>query len=123
MIFPHEYIALEIYKILIETLLIHIEDNITAKLCLALFRQLFENGNDFNECTELQSLDLSNFYTENVTDMEGMFNKCDKLKYLNLLNFSIKCETKNMMNFNRKDKFKFITNNKDLLALFNSIYL
>ena len=77
----------------------------------------------FNECTELQSLDLSNFYTENVTDMEGMFNKCDKLKYLNLLNFSIKCETKNMMNFNRKDKFKFITNNKDLLALFNSIYL
>jgi len=52
LIFPHEYIALEIYKILIETLLIHIEDNITAKLCLAFFRQLFENGNDFNECTD-----------------------------------------------------------------------
>lgn len=52
LIFPHEYIALEIYKIHIETLLIHIEDNITAKLCLALFRQLFENSNDFNESTD-----------------------------------------------------------------------
>lgn len=52
MIFPHKNIAFKIYKIHIETLLIHIEDNITAKLCLALFRQLFENENDFNEWTD-----------------------------------------------------------------------
>lgn len=52
LIFPHEYIAFEIYKIHIETLLIIIEDNITAKLSLALFRQLFEKDNEFNECTD-----------------------------------------------------------------------
>ena len=52
LIFPHEYIAFEIYKIDIETLLIHIEDNITSKLCLALFRQLFENGNDSNKWSD-----------------------------------------------------------------------
>ena len=50
--FPHEYIAFEIYKIHTETLMIHIEDNITVKLSLALFSQLFENDNDFNECTD-----------------------------------------------------------------------
>ena len=52
LIFPHEYIAFEIYKIDIETLLIHIENNITSKLYLALFRQLFENGNDSNKWSD-----------------------------------------------------------------------
>ena len=50
--FPHEYIAYEIYKIHIEALMIYIEDDIKAKLSLALFRQLFENANDFNEYSD-----------------------------------------------------------------------
>ena len=34
----------------------------------------------FEECSELEELDLSNFNTSKVTDMEGMFNGCIKLK-------------------------------------------
>ena len=48
----------------------------------------------FNECKELENLDLSNFNTSKVTNMAWMFDDCNKLKYLNLLNFSISnCET------------------------------
>ena len=74
----------------------------------------------FNFCGELEYLDLSNFNTSSVEDMEGMFNKCNKLKYLNLLNFSINCETNNMLAFNSKKDCQFITNNEDLLNLYNS---
>ena len=74
----------------------------------------------FQECYELESLDLSNFNTSNVTNMSLMFYKCNKLKYLNLLNFSINCETKNMLTFDSKKNCKFITNNKDLQNLYNS---
>ena len=72
----------------------------------------------FNECYELEYLDLSKFDTSNVTDMRWMFDQCNKLKYLNLSNFSIKGETKNMFKF-KKDKCNFITNNTDLLNLYN----
>ena len=51
--------------------------------------------------------------------MSWMFCDCNKLKYLNLLNFSINCETKNMLAFNKKE-CKFITNNKELLNIYNS---
>ncbi len=35
----------------------------------------------FNECSSLKELNLSNFNTNNVTDMYGMFSKCsDELK-------------------------------------------
>ena len=34
----------------------------------------------FQECNELEYLDLFNFDTSNVTDMSYMFNKCNKLK-------------------------------------------
>ena len=43
----------------------------------------------FSGCNELEFLDLSEFNTANVTDMEGMFNKCNKLK-----------EIKGISNFN-----------------------
>ena len=74
----------------------------------------------FQECNELEYVDLSNFNTENVTDMSYMFCECNKLKYLNLLNFSINCEPKNMFKFQQKNKCEFITNNHELLMLFNS---
>ena len=52
----------------------------------------------FQQCNELEYLDLSNFNTSNVTDMEGMFNQCHKLKYLNIKNLIIRndCLTKSM---------------------------
>ena len=34
----------------------------------------------FQECKELEYLDLSNFNTSNVTKMNHMFNKCHRLK-------------------------------------------
>lgn len=36
----------------------------------------------FSDCPKLQSLDLSNFNTEKVTDMSYMFNNCSKLQSL-----------------------------------------
>ena len=74
----------------------------------------------FQECTELEGLDLSNFYTPNVIDMSFMFFKCNSLKYLNLLNFSVNGETKEMFGFSQTKNCEFITNNKDLLNLYNS---
>ena len=74
----------------------------------------------FQGCNNLEYLDLSNFNTSNVTNMVGMFYSCNKLKYLNLLNFTINCETKNMLTFKNKKNCQFITNNKDLLKLYES---
>ena len=74
----------------------------------------------FQQCNELEYLDLSNFNTSKVTDMSFMFNQCNKLKYLNLLNFTINCYTEDMLDFENKKNCQFITNNKDLLKLYNS---
>ena len=74
----------------------------------------------FHNCYELKYLDLSNFDTSKVTNMIGMFDSCNKLKYLNLLNFVINCDTEDMLNFENKKNCQFITNNKDLLKLYNS---
>ena len=73
----------------------------------------------FNECWELESLNLSNFETQNVTDFSYMFNNCNNLKYLNLLNFEINGTTKSMLTFDDKNKCEFITNNNELIELFN----
>ena len=39
-------------------------------------------------CSSLKELNLSNFNTNNVTDMGGMFCRCFSLKELNLSNFN-----------------------------------
>ena len=46
------------------------------------FESLFKN------CTSLVGLNLSNFNTQNVTDMDSMFNGCSSLTNLNLSNFN-----------------------------------
>ena len=58
----------------------------------------------FQECNELESLNLSNFNTSKVKDISFMFNKCNKLKYLNFskLNLSHKCQTKGIFSFSSK---------------------
>ena len=40
----------------------------------------------FQQCNELENLDLSNFDTSNVTDMGWMFNECHKLKEIKGIN-------------------------------------
>ena len=63
-----------------------------GKLDLSNFNT--ENVTDMREmfmtCVYLQSLNLSNINTQNVTDMYGMFNGCISLKNLNLSNFKTK---------------------------------
>ena len=53
----------------------------------------------FQECNELEYLDLSNFNTKNITDFSFMFNKCYKLKQIKgINNFKTdKSETMNKM--------------------------
>ena len=74
----------------------------------------------FNECSELENLVLTSFETPNVINFSSMFNKCNNLKYLNLLNFEINGTTKNMFGFENKNTCNFITNNEELLRLYNS---
>lgn len=45
-------------------------------------------SNMFYACKDLTSLDLSNFTTSNVTNMYGMFGGCSSLTSLNLSNFN-----------------------------------
>jgi len=41
----------------------------------------------FSQCSELKILNISNFITDNVTQMNYMFNECLSLKKLNISNF------------------------------------
>ena len=41
----------------------------------------------FRNCESLKSLDLSNFDTSQVTDMNNMFQNCYTLTSLNITNF------------------------------------
>ena len=51
----------------------------------------------FTGCSSLKELNLSNFNTNNVTDMRYMFDGCSLLKELNLYNFN----TNNVTNMYR----------------------
>ena len=42
----------------------------------------------FSGCSLLKEINVSNFNTNNVTNMEGMFYGCSSLKELNLSNFN-----------------------------------
>ena len=74
----------------------------------------------FQECKEIEILDLSNFDTTDVTDMRRMLYNCNKLKKLYLLNFSISnnCNVEGVFDFERK-RCKLITNN--FFIIFSSI--
>ena len=53
----------------------------------------------FQECKQLEYLDLSNFDTSNINDMSYMFNKCHGLKQIKGINNfnSVKATTMNKM--------------------------
>ena len=42
----------------------------------------------FGECEAITSIDLSNFNTQDVTNMDSMFGKCFSLSYIDLTNFN-----------------------------------
>ena len=47
----------------------------------------------FYECNSLADIDLSNFNTENITNMSSMFEKCISLTKIDLSNFNIPYST------------------------------
>ena len=51
----------------------------------------------FSLCSSLKELNLSNFNTNNVTNMSYIFSRCSSLKELNLSNFN----TNNVSNIYR----------------------
>ena len=54
----------------------------------------------FNDCRDLEYLDLSNFDTSNITDMNSMFLACSKLKEIKgINNFNTSKVTKMIMTF------------------------
>ena len=53
------------------------------------FKKLLNSCNFmFFDCVSLSSIDLSNFNTQNVTNMESMFYNCNSLSSLDLSNFN-----------------------------------
>ena len=58
------------------------------KIIIKFKRPLTNMSYMFYNCTSLTSLNLSNFNTNNVKDMEGMFFNCSSLTSLNLSNFN-----------------------------------
>jgi len=67
-----------------------------------IIKYIFKNNftkiiNLFSECNSLISLNLSNFNTENVTDMSYMFFDCKSLKNIDLSNFN----TENVIDMER----------------------
>ena len=75
----------------------------------------------FCNCSSLTSLNLSNFNTNNVTNMYCMFCDCSSLTSLNLSNFN----TNNVNNMSymfsgvNKEKCKLICENDKILKEFN----
>ena len=69
----------------------------------------------FQECNELEYLDLSNFNTSNVNDMSFMFNKCIKLKQIKgINNFNISKVTNKVGMFSECNSLDYL-----LLSKFN----
>ena len=76
----------------------------------------------FYGCSSVTNINLSNFNTNNVTDMYGMFNDCSSLTNINLSNFN----TNNVYNMgfmfykcSKLRKENVITKDKKILNKFN----
>ena len=76
----------------------------------------------FQNCNEIQSLNLSSFDTTKVKDISSMFNNCHKLKYLNFSKLKIlsKCKTKNIFSFS--NKCKIIADDSILNKLYKNLH-
>ena len=61
----------------------------------------------FQECSSLKELNLSNFNTNNVKDMNSMFQECSSLENLNISNFYFSNDNNTIsMFYNCSDDFK-----------------
>ena len=74
-------------------------------------------------CNSLTNLDLSNFNTQNVTNMSDMFYGCNSLTNLNLSNFNTQNVTNMSLMFSfckSLTKNNIITNDNKILNEFNN---
>ena len=100
LVFPHEYISFDIYKIHVSTLNECIQDDVCAKLTVALFRVLFEGETEFNEYTtnkaDYISLLIDKFRAKSEDDIDEAKDEIES-KIITIL-FNIKsAEKKNLM--------------------------
>ena len=100
LVFPHEYISFDIYKIHVSTLIENIQDDVCAKLTVALFRLLFESETEFNEYTtgkeDYISLLIDKFRAKSKDDIDDAKDEIES-KIITIL-FNIKStEKKNLM--------------------------
>lgn len=100
LVFPHEYISFDIYKIHVSTLIENIQDDVCAKLTVALFRVLFESETEFNEYTtgkaDYISLLIDKFRAKSKDDIDEAKDEIES-KIITIL-FNIKsAEKKNLM--------------------------
>lgn len=100
LVFPHEYISFDIYKIHVSTLIENIQDDVCAKLTVALFRVLFESETEFNEFTtgkeDYISLLIDKFRAKSKDDIDEAKDEIES-KIITIL-FNIKStEKKNLM--------------------------
>jgi len=100
LVFPHEYISFDIYKIHVSTLVENIQDDVCAKLTVALFRVLFEGETEFNEYTtnkaDYISLLIDKFRAKSEDDIDEAKDEIES-KIITIL-FNIKsAEKKNLM--------------------------
>ena len=73
----------------------------------------------FCDCSSLTSLNLSNFNTNNVTNMSWMFYYCSSLTSLNLSNFNNVNNVESMFYGVNREKCKLICENERILKEFN----
>ena len=64
------------------------------------------NMNDTSPGCLLEKIDLSNFITDNVINMSGMFSRCPFLKKLNLSNFNTNKVIKMNFMFSKSSSLK-----------------
>ena len=82
--------------------------------------------NMFSECESLTNIALSNFYTQNVTNIVFMFCNCKSLTNLNLSNFNTQNVTNmgEMFSFCKSlKKYNVITNDHKIIKQLKEDYI
>ena len=104
---------------------VSIDESISGQATVTCDGNITDMTDMFSDCSNLISIDLSNFNTSNVTIMSGMFAWCTNLTSINLSNFDTSkvIETTNMFdgcsNLTELDLSNFDTSNvQDMYSMF-----
>ena len=70
-----------------KTRVVNVDESVSGQATVTCNGEVTNIDEMFNNCSNLTSIDLSNFDTSNVTDMYAMFSGCTNLTSLDLSNF------------------------------------